>query len=182
MIQPMDTPPETLSHGLVQLRRWRATDADLVFRLVTESLEHLKPWLNWATDDYSPGDAAEYASRGETTWATGGAFQYLILADGEPAGSAGLMGRIGEGGLEIGYWVHPDFTGRGVATAAAAALTDAALALPGIDHVEIHHDTLNRASERVPAKLGYTPAGTFEVRFETAPACSGTMKIWRMTR
>jgi RimJ/RimL family protein N-acetyltransferase len=177
----VDTPPETLSRDFVELRRWRATDGDLVFQLVTESLEHLKPWLNWASDAYSPGDAAAYAGRCETGWDTGEAFQYLILSDGKPAGSAGLMARIGEGGLEIGYWVHPEFTGRGVATATAAALTDAALALPGIDHVEIHHDTLNLASGRVPAKLGYTPAGTLEAGFAPAPACSGTMKVWRIT-
>lgn len=47
------------------------------------------------------------------------------------------MARIGPGGLETGYWVHQAHTRRGLATAAAAALTDAALALPGIDRVEI---------------------------------------------
>ena len=45
--------------------------------------------------------------RCEDSWADGTAFQYLIIADGTPAGSAGLMARIGPGGLEIGYWVHP---------------------------------------------------------------------------
>ena len=84
------------------------------------------------------------------------------------------MARIGDGGLEIGYWVHPGFTGRGVATAAAAALTEAALALPGIDRVEIHHDILNLASGRVPAKLGYDCVGTTATTVELAPGDSGT--------
>ncbi len=151
----MDRPPETLRNAAVTLRRWRASDADLSYRLVRESLEHLTPWMAWATPDYSPDSAADFVERCEANWADGEAFQYAIFVQGTPAGSAGLMARIGGGGLEIGYWVHPSWTGRGVATSAAAALTDAALALPGVDRVEIHHDVLNAASERVPAKLGY---------------------------
>lgn len=177
----MNTPPETLQHAAVELRRWRSADADLCFRLVSESLEHLRPWMPWASGDYSLADAQDYVGRCETDWADGTAFNYLITADGIPVGSAGLMARIGSGGLEIGYWVHPAFTGRGLATSAAAALGDAALDLDGVDHVEIHHDVLNLASERVPAKLGYAPVGTVTARFDLAPGDSGTTKIWRLT-
>lgn len=92
------------------------------------------------------------------------------------------MARIGPGGLEIGYWVHVAHTGRGVATAAAAAITAAAFTLPGIDRVEIHHDVLNLASGRVPAKLGYTDTGTGPSAAELAPGDSGTSRVWRITR
>ena len=179
----MDRPSENLGSGAIRLRRWRATDTDLCLRLVTESLEHLRPWMPWATGDYDRAAAAGYLQRCEDGWESGTAFQYLILADGEPAGSIGLMARIDPGGLEIGYWVHPGYTGRGVATDAAAAVTGAALALPGIDHVEIHHDELNLASERVPAKLGYTHVDTRrQTRFDRAPGDSGVSKVWRITR
>jgi RimJ/RimL family protein N-acetyltransferase len=181
--RPVDRPPERLSSGPVELRRWRAADADLCLRLVTESLEHLRPWMPWAASGYDRTDAATYVQSCEDDWQAGTAFQYLILVHGEPAGSSGLMARIDPGGLEIGYWVNPAFTGRGVATSAAGALTAAALALPGIDHVEIHHDELNVASERIPAKLGYTHVQTrTEARFERAPADSGVSKVWRITR
>ena len=179
----MDSPPERLSAGPVELRRWRVTDAELCLRLVTESLDHLRPWMVWATPDYDTAVAGAFVKRCEDDWSAGTAFQYLILDGGEPAGSAGLMARIDPGGLEIGYWVHHAHTGRGIATAAAAALTEAGLALPGVDHVEIHHDKLNLASERVPAKLGYTHVDTQpETRFDPAPADSGISKVWRITR
>jgi RimJ/RimL family protein N-acetyltransferase len=177
----MESPPERLTHAKVELRRWRASDADLCFRLVSESLEHLRPWMPWATPDYSHVDAVDYLERCDEDWAAGTGFHYLIVADGTPAGSAGLHARVAPGGLEIGYWVHPDLTARGVATAAAAALTDAALALPGIDHVEIHHDELNLASGRIPAKLGYQAIETRRGRFEPAPSDSGVTLIWRIT-
>jgi len=179
----MDRPPEVLSNGPAELRRWRLTDAELCLRLVTESLDHLRPWMLWATRDYDHAASQAFLRGCENDWAAGTAFQYLILDDGEPAGSAGLMARIDQGGLEIGYWVHSAHTGRGLATSAAAALTDAALSLPGIDHVEIHHDQLNLASERVPAKLGYTHVDTRpETRFDRAPADSGVSKVWRIAR
>lgn len=179
----MDQPPEVLTNAAVTLRRRQPADAQMTFELVSESLEHLQPWMPWATPDYSPEHAKQYSQRCDAEWAEGSAFQYVIYVDREPVGSAGLMGRIGSGGLEIGYWVHPSWTGRGVATSAAAALTDAALALPGIDRVEIHHDVANKASQRVPEKLGYTFVG--EVPSEPdmiAPADSGTVRVWRITR
>jgi ribosomal-protein-serine acetyltransferase len=178
----VDRPAEQLSSGQVELRRWRAADAEECLRLVTESLDHLRPWMPWATSDYDLAVAQDFVQRCEAEWTAGTAFNYLILSGGEPAGSAGLMARIDPGGLEIGYWVHPGYTGRGVATAAATALTEAALALPGVDHVEIHHDERNLASERVPVKLGYTHVETrTESRFEPAAADSGISKVWRIT-
>jgi ribosomal-protein-serine acetyltransferase len=182
MIRAMDRPPGYLSHGAVTLRRWRAGDAALCRRLVSESLEHLRPWMPWAAGDYGLARATEYLERCEADWAAGEAFQYLTAVAGNPAGSAGLMARIGPGGLEIGYWVHPAFAGQGVATSAAAALTEAALALPAIERVEIQHDMLNLASERVPAKLGYAHVDTRSSRLERAPGESGTAKVWRITR
>ena len=151
--------------------------------MVKESLDHLRPWMPWATPDYDQTATQAYLQRCEDDWAAGSGFQYLILDEGEPAGSAGLMARIDQGGLEVGYWVHSGHTGRGVATAAAGALTAAGLALPGIDHVEIHHDQLNLASERVPAKLGFTHVDTRpETRFDRAPGDSGISKVWRIAR
>jgi ribosomal-protein-serine acetyltransferase len=178
----MEAPAETLSKDSVELRRWQPADDEILARMVSESVEHLRPWMPWASAEYNLTDAREYLQRCEDGWSDGSAFQYLILDTGEPAGSAGLMARIGDGGLEIGYWVHPGHTGHGVATAATAALTEAAFALPGIDHVEIHHDQLNLASERIPVKLGYSCTGTMTARFDLAPGDSGVTKVWRITR
>jgi ribosomal-protein-serine acetyltransferase len=182
-IETMNRPPEVLTNAAVTLRKRDATDAQATFELIRESIEHLQPWMPWATPDYSLEQATEYAERCEAEWAEGSAFQYVIFVGQDPVGSAGLMARIGIGGLEIGYWVHPSWTGRGVATSAAAALTDAALALPGIDRVEIHHDVANKASGRVPEKLGYELAGEMPSNPDMiAPGDSGTVKVWRMTR
>jgi len=41
-------PDEVIEHDQVTLRRYREDDLDAVFLAVTESLDHLRPWMPWA--------------------------------------------------------------------------------------------------------------------------------------
>ena len=77
--------------------------------------------------------------------------------------------------------MHRAWTRRGLATAASAALVQAAFGLPGVDRVEIVHDELNVASAGVPRKLGFTEV---ERRPLDQPAAAGTGVgvVWRLTR
>jgi ribosomal-protein-serine acetyltransferase len=179
----MTSPAEVLSHGQVTLRRWRPDDAAALLAAVIESQEHLGRWMHWA-DGYDQDRAAEYLRECQAEWASGDAFAYAIIVADQIVGSAGLHNRVGDGGLEIGYWVHARWTGRGIATDAAAALTAAALAIPGIDRVEIHHDAANPASGRVPAKLGYARLGERPTRdlWPRAHGETGTDIVWQFTR
>jgi RimJ/RimL family protein N-acetyltransferase len=178
----MDRPDPVIVADPVVLRRWRDTpeDARVVDRLVAEALDHLLPWMPWAAS-HDAGQAAAYVGLCEVEWDTGLAYNYAITVDGAPAGSCGLMRRIGRGGLEIGYWVHPSFTRRGVATAAAGALVLQAFRLPGVGHVEIHHDAANTASGAVARRLGFTEVARC-ARGITAPGEVGVEVTWRLTR
>jgi ribosomal-protein-serine acetyltransferase len=179
----MTGPPEELRHGQVSLRRWHPDDAAALLAAVIESQEQLRPWMWWA-DGYDQDRAAEYLRECAAQWATGNAFAFAIIVGDQIVGSVGLHDRVGDGGLEIGYWVHSDWTGRGIATDATAALTDAALELPGIKRVEIYHDSANAASGRIPAKLGYARLGEQPTRdlWPPAPGETGTDVVWQFTR
>jgi ribosomal-protein-serine acetyltransferase len=176
------SPAEVLSQGRVSLRRWRRDDAAALLSAVVESHEHPRPWMPWA-DGYDEDRAAEYLRDCDAQWASGSAFAYAIVVGDHIVGSAGLHKRVGDGALEIGYWVHADWTGHGIATDAAAALTAAAIALPGVDRVEIHHDAANLASGRIPAKLGYARLGQRPARdlWPRAPGETGTDLVWQFT-
>ena len=176
----MTSPLDKLSHGQVDLRRWHPDDAAALAAAVIESQEQLRPWMPWA-DHYDEDRAAEFLRDCAAHWSSGSDFNYAITIGGQIVGSAGLHDRVGAGGLEIGYWVHSDWTGRGIATDATAALTKAALALPGISRVEIYHDAANAASGRIPAKLGYARLGERPSRglWPPAPGETGTDVVWQ---
>jgi ribosomal-protein-serine acetyltransferase len=178
--QERNRPDELIEHGPVILRRYREDDLDAVFAAVTESLDHLRPWMPWAAG-YTRQSAEEYLDGSVRCWEDGTEYNYAILAGGALAGSVGLMARIGPGGLEIGYWVHRDWTRRGLATAAAEALVSQAFLLPGVDRVEIIHDELNVASGKIPRRLGFTE---IERRPLDPPAAAGTGfgVVWRLLK
>jgi hypothetical protein len=71
-----------------------------------------------------------FLSGADAFWQAGNEFQYLIAEADSAAvlGGCGLHARLGDGGgaLEIGYRVHVDNVRRGLASAAAGALTQAA--------------------------------------------------------
>ena len=180
-----ERPDELIEHAPVTLRRFRADDLDALFQAVTESLGHLRPWMPWAAD-YSLASAEEYLAGSVKSWDDGTEYNYAVLTaspdgSGPLAGVAGLMTRIGPGGLEIGYWVHRSYVRRGLATAATAALVEQAFRLRGVDRVEIVHDELNVASAGIPRKLGFTEVGRRPLDFRP-PAGSGTGVVWRLAR
>jgi ribosomal-protein-serine acetyltransferase len=175
-------PPESIEVGLLLLRRWCAADAAALTDAISTSLDHLRPWMPWAAaEPVSVAERRGLLARWDQGWEDRTELNYGLFLHGRVIGSAGLMARIGPGGWEIGYWVHVDHVGRGHATAAARALTDVAFGLPGTTHVEIHHDTANVASGRVPAKLGYRLVGD-ETDQVMAPAEVGVKRIWRTSR
>jgi RimJ/RimL family protein N-acetyltransferase len=167
--------------GLV-LRRWLPDDAEALGRAVAESADHLRPWMGWIAEEPVPLELRRARLlEWERDWARGGDMIVGAFLDGRIAGGGGLHQRIGEGGLEIGYWTHPAFLRRGLATRTAGLLTDAAFTVPGITRVEIHHDKANRASEGVPRKLGFQWVDERPDEPE-APAELGIEWRWRMEK
>lgn len=155
-------PPERIELSGCVLRRLTVDDAPAMAVAAAESLEHLHPWMPWATPE-GVSVAAQRERMSGPGWSWGPDTDYawgIFLPDGSLVGSVGLHRRVGPGALEIGYWVHVDHTRRGLATAAAAALTDAGFALAGTRRMEIHCDAANTASAAIPVKLGYTLVGS----------------------
>jgi ribosomal-protein-serine acetyltransferase len=173
-------PPEQIDLPELTLRRWRSEWAEALSEAVQASLPQLRPFMPWATDDYGLADSRDYIARSVDEWDRHESFNYAILtARGEVIGSAGLMTRMGEGVLEIGYWVHSAHTGRGHATATARALADVTLSLPGVDRAAIRHDATNTPSRRVAEKAGFARVGEI-AKEPAAPGETGVDWIWEL--
>ena len=175
-----DLPPERVDADAVVLRRIRSADAGAVAAAVGASLDHLRPWMPWATPDSA--DRRSQLTRvaeADEMWESGISYIYSVLTadQGTLVGEIGLHRRSGDGSIEIGYWIAGSQARRGFATSAAAAITDVALALPGVSRVEIHCDEANTASAAIPRKLGYR-LDRVEERKPEAPGESGRLMIW----
>jgi RimJ/RimL family protein N-acetyltransferase len=175
---------DRLAAGEIELCRWHSQYVDEIKAAVESSYPELHRWMAWAqTMPTSEAMSAVIADRA-ASFEADREWQYVLreVASDELVGGAGLHRRVGPDGLEIGYWVRTDRTGRGFATSAARALTDAAFASPlGVERVEIHMDQANLASVAVPRKLGYRLV-LEEDREVVAPGHSGRGFIWTVER
>jgi RimJ/RimL family protein N-acetyltransferase len=180
MTEAVASPPGEIVLDQFVLRRYRQKDAPALAVAVGASLEHLRPWMPWIALEPMPlEDREKLLAQWDHDWTEGTQYSFGMFRRGRVVGGAGLMRRIAKDGLEIGYWVHPEFVGRGYATRAAKALTTLGLSLPGVTHIEIHHDKANLASGRIPSKLGFAMVREQPVKID-APGEIGVSCIWRM--
>jgi RimJ/RimL family protein N-acetyltransferase len=137
--------------------------------------------MPWAAQPRA--ETASFVAKAAEGWASGESFNYLVTepgaaGDGERLlGGCGLHRRGQPATIEIGYWLRPDAVGRGVMTAAAGALRDAAFALDGISRVEIRCDVANVRSAAIPRRLGFVHVGD-EVHAAVATGETGRQQVW----
>lgn len=84
---------------------------------VVSSLDHLKPWMPWAKDDYSQTDAEEACQKFATQRENGTAFTFGIYWQGKLSGVVSFMKQAGEpelGDIELGAWLRKDASGKGL--------------------------------------------------------------------
>lgn len=163
-------PPETINADELVLRRWDPRWAAEAAEAVRESLPELKRYMPWASDSYDEAASRAYLETSVKGWSEGTEFNYgMFTAGGVIVGAIGMMTRMGPGVMEIGYWTRSSYAGRGYMTAAVRAITQVALALPGIERVAIRFDASNAASAAVAKKAGF-----IEVRrIEREPQAAG---------
>lgn len=145
------------------LRCWQPEDATKLQETVAVNKEHLLPFMPWAVHEPQPVESKlELIRKFRASFDRGEDYVYGVFNQGETRvlGGSGLHTRIGEDGLEIGYWIHKDFTGQGLATELSAALTKVAFELYLVQRMEIHCAVENLASAAVPRKLGYVHEAT----------------------
>ena len=153
-------PAHRLRSERLVLRCWRDSERDArkLVASISESLDHLRPWMPWARAEPQTleekremirGNRRKFRDRQDF------AFGVFDPEEKRVLGSCGLHDRVGEGGLEIGYWVHAEHVRRGYATEMAAALTRVGFEIEGARRLEIHCDPRNVASAGVPKRLRY---------------------------
>lgn len=157
--------PLRVAAGLVALRPVRMRDAAQWSRIRIADRAYLEPWepsadLDWtARHAMSSWPAVCSGLRAEAR--RGRMLPYVIELDGEFCGQL-TIGNVTHGALRsawIGYWVHSELTGRGVATGALALGLDHCFTSVMLHRVEATVRPENAASRKVLAKVGFREEG-----------------------
>jgi ribosomal-protein-serine acetyltransferase len=138
-----------------ELRLWEAGDAAELTEAIAANREHLATWLPWAqTQGFQ--DSVEYLDLKRLQVEANDGFEAALLVDGEIAGGVGFH-RVdwGNRSTSIGYWLAADAQGRGLMTAAVAALLDYAFFEWDLHRVIIEVVVGNERSRAIPERLGF---------------------------
>jgi RimJ/RimL family protein N-acetyltransferase len=157
------------------LRPYAASDAEELLAAIGDSQAELIPWMPWALElgtieqrrEFVQGRIDDLAkARAEAIdGVMRGEIVYGIWDGDRLVGGTGIHDRVGDLAREIGYWTRTAHVGTGIATEISRALTTEILRNPAMDHAVINCDIGNRASARIPVKVGYELVEeTFRVR------------------
>jgi RimJ/RimL family protein N-acetyltransferase len=149
------------------IRCWDPADAPLLKEALDSSLEHLRPFMEWAHDEPQPVEKkAELLRSFRALYDTGESFVMGIFdrSEQQVLGGSGLHARVGPGGLEIGYWIRASATRQGIASETSAVLTRVGLEICEADRIEIRIEPRNEASMGIPRKLGFAEEATLRRR------------------
>jgi ribosomal-protein-serine acetyltransferase len=143
-----------------ELRQFVDTDAESVFKAVKENLEHLRPFMHWAVEDYSLQSAQEFIKQSAKGATERKSFGYGIFRHRKVIGSIGYVkfNWISKR-TEIGYWIALDAEGRGLISRSCRLLIDYAFDELGMNRIEIRCAASNSRSRAIPERLGFLQEG-----------------------
>ena len=137
------------------LRPFQLTDSAQLYWAVKESIQELKPWMSWATEDYSERTAREYITIARARWEEHTFYGFAITRGDDFLGSCTLSSiHPIYHFCNLGYWVRTSCRGQGVAGRAAQLTARFAFEHLGLVRVEIVIGIGNQASLRVAQKIG----------------------------
>jgi RimJ/RimL family protein N-acetyltransferase len=144
-----------LSDEDLLLRPFRLDDAPRLYCAVHESLKDLKPWMSWATEEYSERTASEYIAIARARWEEHAFYGFAVTRGKDILGACTLSSihsiyRF----CNLGYWVRTSCHGQGIAGRAARLTARFAFEHLGLIRVEIVIAVGNQASLRVAEKIG----------------------------
>ncbi|WP_117208188.1 GNAT family N-acetyltransferase [Allorhizocola rhizosphaerae] len=155
----------TLDAG-AHLRDLEPWHADEFAAHVDRIRDHLKPWIPFASRIYDADGARDLLQRFADKRAADTGRFYGLWLDGELSGGT-LFKEFdtASGVCEVGVWLAPWATGRGLITRAVTSMIDWAVGERGMHRIEWRTDPRNERSRAAAARLGMTREGVLRSSF-----------------
>ncbi|MGH9003665.1 MAG: GNAT family N-acetyltransferase [Acidimicrobiia bacterium] len=149
---PVTLPAGGIAAGRLVLRPWRAADVPDIPAAVDPEIHRRVDTIPYP---YTLADAEEFVAITRQGLTEGRAANLAITGDGRLLGAIGVRRAADPGVGELGYWVAAGARGRGVASAAAGALTEWAFDGLGLHRVELYTATDNAAARAAAERAGF---------------------------
>ena len=146
----------------VGIRVVSADDAEAFADLLTRNRAFLAPWDPLRDDAYFTADGQrELLTRSLRRFHQGVDWPGVVTLDGAPVGRVNLNNLIRGAfcSADLGYWVDQAHNGRGVATAAVAAVVRLAFTELGLHRLQAGTLLHNHGSQRVLERNGFSRIG-----------------------
>lgn len=143
---------------LIQLRPYQAAR---LFELTENNREYLGEFLPWPKFVKTVDDSRKHIEETLEKRTQDTTYTYGIEYRGEIVGDISLRNlNDTQKTPEIGYWIAPDYAGKGLTTKSVQALTNLGLSSLGLSKIIIRANPQNGASNKVAEKAGYVQIGT----------------------
>lgn len=142
------------------LRAVSEEEAAALFGLIAANRPYLGEFLPWVASTKAVEDSRSFIRTIKEHRENGTEYGFGMYFGGVLAGHISLMHIADSKSPEIGYWIAEEFSGKGITTRAAQAVTKLAIEAIGADHIVIKARVDNIASNAIPPKLGYTLQGS----------------------
>ncbi len=145
----------------ILLVRIEPCDAETIFTAIDQNRSHLGTWLPFVDFTHEVKDSEAFIGRIISQRDQTHDEVYTIWFKGDFAGTIGFhhTDMVNEK-TELGYWLINKMTGMGIITRSSRELIRFAFEQMGMNRITIRCAVGNRASEKVPNRLGFTFEGT----------------------
>ena len=161
LTKPQDFPAATLLDDIT-LTVLSSDDADRLAAAYRRNRDHLAPWEPVRPDAFFTAKGQQAVIDSKLALHQAGSEVPMILSEaGRIIGTVTLTGIVRGPFLSanLGYWIDTACTGRGVGTAAVAAVVDTARETLGLHRIQAATLLHNAASQRILAKCGFERIG-----------------------
>jgi len=155
----------------IELRSVAEKDAGEILEIVRRNYEHLRPFLQWVTTDYSLESAQDFIRQTQQADAENTSRTFCIFYHEKLVGVISFVNFSWTSKhTEIGYWIDENYEGKGIVTESCKALIIYAFEELEMNRIEIRCATENIRSRAIPERLNFKLDGVLR------------QSIWRHTR
>lgn len=141
-------------NAATELTRISMHDADDIFRLIDQNRDKLRQWLPFVDATHTAENTRAFINSLQSQHSR--EMVFTITYESKIAGLIGFkdIDRANKK-LEIGYWLAPQYEGRGLVTESCRTLISKAFENMKMNRVQIKCGVGNERSSRIPKKLGF---------------------------